>query len=1043
MSRVHRSAFLAAFVALAVLPVWAVRAPVSEAFLDWLDDGAPTDGFVPSPVDTSHLPAAYRAQAARRAGERRPALRASSGSALPARWSSVEKGWVTPVRNQLSSNTCWAHAALACIETATLKETACTVTNVFSVNHLSRHDVGFCWGYEDGGNGQMAEAMLTSWRDPLNEAQDPFPNEEGTCVGPPAVCHVQNTVCLPQRTGATDNETLKRAVMDYGAVFVSYDASLGIYKWQTGSYYCSNLSAAPNHAVELVGWDDDYPTNNFAKSSIPPGKGAFLVKNSWGTEPYNSTTNGYNWISYYDVSFVTFSDSAYAFPAPERATNYGRVYQYDPCGYISSYNSLDEGDDERLPYTNWCANVFTAVATGVVEAAGFYSVSPGTEYTLRVYNSLVGSDPATGSLVSEQTGTVSVAGFVTVPLATPVPITLSGERFAVAVALTSPGTDFPIPVEMSVFGYSDCTANAGESFYSKDGARWKDFQHFDKTANVCIKAYTRFGADGPLAVPLIAAVSPSPSQVLLRAGEAAEFSVETMPDVPASSIVSWVLDGVVVAQGSTFSFDAAADDHGTLALVCQVWSADGVDSRSWLVSVANDVRVSDDEALAAAIAGAVPGDRILVAPGEYVGQLDGPTVPVEIIGEEGPEKTLLVRKNGYCCYNGYSCEDTVLAGFTLIGGNCSTGGGACYGVISNCVITGCEADYGGGAYGCFVVDCVISNCVAYWGGGAADAYVLNSLVVENSAENLNWREGGFGGGAFECILDGSTLAGNWAARYGGGAYLHQYGTACNTIVATNICGRGFANGHDVYGNAYWTMVASISDQDAKFADPAHGDWHLAPNSPAIDAGMNECATSWTDLDGAARIFGSRVDIGCYEFSHVPQGWTKPDVAAGATTTQEAAAVAAALVTDGFAPDVAAHVTTLSAFHRLTAWAEAKEVAPAALAASSAPLLASALDAAGPLEIAPEDIDPFSIALSTSPTGAVLAKIMLSFAAYEAVRCDPMLLKAAVGVLCAPSPSGPFSADGISSVAEPRSDGIELTVTTSDGAPALFFKPTVR
>ena len=37
------------------------------------------------------------------------------------------------------------------------------------------------------------------------------------------------------------------------------------------------------HAVCIVGWDDDYPKENFIEGHQPPENGAFLVRNSWGS----------------------------------------------------------------------------------------------------------------------------------------------------------------------------------------------------------------------------------------------------------------------------------------------------------------------------------------------------------------------------------------------------------------------------------------------------------------------------------------------------------------------------------------------------------------------------------------------------------------------------------------------------------------------------------------------------------------------------------------------------------------------------------------
>lgn len=43
-----------------------------------------------------------------------------------------------------------------------------------------------------------------------------------------------------------------------------------------------------------------------------------------------------------------------------------------------------------------------------------------------------------------------------------------------------------------------------------------------------------------------------------------------------------------------------------------------------------------------------------------------------------------------------------------------------------------------------------------------------------------------------------------------------------------------------------------------------GDPRLASGSPGIDAGSGGLSTTASDLDGAVRIQGNGIDMGCYE-----------------------------------------------------------------------------------------------------------------------------------------------------------------------------------
>jgi hypothetical protein len=282
---------------------------------------------------------------------------------------------------------------------------------------------------------------------------------------------------LPYRASSTDNGNIKWALQTYGGVYVALylDTSSSYYNPTTAAYYYSG-STQPNHAATIVGWDDSYAASNFAKA--PPGPGAFVVKNSWGTSWGKS---GYFYVSYYDTQFATNYQPPAVFTS-EPTTNYDTNYQYDPLGWVTSVGSDGGGN------TAWGANVFTATSNQQLSAVSFYAGSVNTQYAIYVYTDPT-SGPIGGTGYTGPAGTITMPGYHTIPLTTSVPLT-AGHKFSVAIKITAPGNNQPIPVESTLQGYSSATAQPGQSYLSATGTSWTDATQIDPTMNICIKAFT-------------------------------------------------------------------------------------------------------------------------------------------------------------------------------------------------------------------------------------------------------------------------------------------------------------------------------------------------------------------------------------------------------------------------------------------------------------------------------------------------------------------------------------------------------------------------
>lgn len=436
-------------------------------------------------------------------GERNSGL--LTAAVLPSSWDSREQGYVpTEVRNQNPYGNCWSYSVLAQAETYLLKNGI----GGFSASSIDLSELQLTWNmyhtavdplgltsgdsitYEGnmsyldwGGNDYYAMRVLSQWKGSATESQLNGTAESASQSFTSAV-HLKNASFY----SPTDSDALKAAIMEYGSVAASYYASDTYLNTQEFSYYCPK-TAISNHAVLLVGWDDSFSASRF--SNTPEGDGAWLVRNSWGSDWGN---DGYFWLSYYDASFLGSSECMAAEYTPTDDTE--NLYYHD--GTTASSNLFQTKSGSGI-YGQ--AAIFTAQSDETITAVNIQTLgSPlngntvdsntkwggSFDYILSVWLSPQSDLPAASSITgvktatSSTTGTISGAGYYTITLDEPVTVS-AGQTFSVEMRTMQPVCFYADKSTTSDKTATRCTyvdkQEIGQTFFrhQKDGTYyWAD-----------------------------------------------------------------------------------------------------------------------------------------------------------------------------------------------------------------------------------------------------------------------------------------------------------------------------------------------------------------------------------------------------------------------------------------------------------------------------------------------------------------------------------------------------------------------------------------
>jgi len=417
-------------------------------------------------------------------------------SPYPSSYDARDYGYVTAMEYQISG-TCWAHATVAALETNAIKQG-------LADNRLNLNEYHVVWncanGYYEGitdslNDGYVAadlKAMLGNGGTP-SKAGYALLNFSGAITETTMPVDSTGTSALIQEMQAemtfdnkydreitaaeiisvsSNERKIKEALLEYGGLYLAFAYVPGSICDVSPSgelittIYTGGKAASSYHAVELIGWDDDFSVDNFGQTQKPKGNGAWLCKNSYGANW--GSLGGYFWISYEESSI-------YGITAVRAISNdeIDHVFMYDGVGYSTSVTA------------SAAANVFTTE-----EDVRLTKFSPGNansqNYTLKIYR--LGeswNDPTDGTLLYTQSGN------------------FGGKRYAdiTGEVCLSAGDRFSIVIEGIKSCYTEgtssstrkFTSNENESFYYRDGV-WYDAAKQTNASeakcynNVCIRA---------------------------------------------------------------------------------------------------------------------------------------------------------------------------------------------------------------------------------------------------------------------------------------------------------------------------------------------------------------------------------------------------------------------------------------------------------------------------------------------------------------------------------------------------------------------------
>ena len=445
----------------------------------------------------------------------------------PSSYNLNEFGYLSPVKDQSYLGVCWAFAATTIYESSLLRQGLVSGPDdpalPLSAWHLATHNgivadldapydgwgggQPYAIGYWTRGRGfwETRESVpLSLGGGPVPVSNDPLnryplaPMEAKQDLSPfvpppsqplaPFMVSQSRTYLWEQESGEpveAYRQSLKEGLQRYGAL-VFYVVSPDTAARREYPVWYTDGKGALNHAVTLVGWDDDITVTTYDGETFT---GAWYFQNSWGTnvgdtDPHTGE-GGYFWLPYADLS--RSGKVAYGLVVQENI-HAGTGLRYAPTVIQNQYFAPFSFDDDGFVYRGFDVGTRSMAATRemipsntLLGAIGLWQADEGTRVSLRIYDGWGANGPQ-GNLLYEDPALAfndDSPGFQLFEFGTPLRIT-EGKPIYVVLDYGD-GYEYPVMVD-SLTGKSllpELGTYRGLSWISSNGTEWSDLFQID------------------------------------------------------------------------------------------------------------------------------------------------------------------------------------------------------------------------------------------------------------------------------------------------------------------------------------------------------------------------------------------------------------------------------------------------------------------------------------------------------------------------------------------------------------------------------------